>query len=96
MNHLHLKLLLNRARQSEASNGDEMTTTFQNLSGLGALGGLKVVFPRADATIVSALATQKSPLTTYLAEAHELTKAEVEEAIEAFFGSASAENQLSA
>lgn len=96
MNHLRLKLLLNGARQSEANTGDEMTTTFQNLSGLGALSGLKVVFPHADATIVSALATQEMPLMTYLAEAHELTRSEVAEALEAFFNGTNAENQLSA
>lgn len=61
-----------------------MTKIFQTSSGLGAVGSVLGKFPRADAMIVSALATQELPLMKYLAQTHDLTTAEVAEAMEAF------------
>ena len=71
-----------------------MNTRFQTATHPSVPNGLSEVFPHADKTIVSALATQGPPLLKYLAQTHDLTEAEVAEAVGAFFGEFAPEHAL--
>lgn len=49
---------------------------------------LQAFFPNADAHVLDALATHTQAMTHYLAQVHDLTLAEINETIEAFFKAA--------